>query len=85
MSDEVGWWRCSVCGEDWPAEAFRASGSAYIHRKRVCGACYEDLYPRHVTACTGCGGRMDTRGKFSAPTCRACRSAAKPATRKRAA
>lgn len=64
---------CSVCNEEWMPDAFRAGGTAFANRKRICGACYEERYPRRYVACTGCGRKMSTRGKRCAPMCRPCR------------
>lgn len=68
------WVRCDVCGDDWPEDAYRAGGSAYTNRKRMCGACFQERYPRRYVPCTGCGRKMSTRGKWTAPMCRPCRA-----------
>ena len=66
------WITCDVCGEEWTADAFTASGNAFTNRKRMCSACFLEMYPRRYVPCTGCGKRMSTRGKC-APMCRPCR------------
>lgn len=78
MSDEAEWIRCDACGDEWPPEAFRASGSAYHGKtgRRVCGACFDDFYPRRVVRCSVCGGRLSTRGYALHPAHRACQRAA---------
>lgn len=69
----VTWIRCDACAEEWPADAFKASGTAFTNCKRMCSACFEEHYPRRYVPCTGCGKRMSTRGKHE-PMCRPCRA-----------
>jgi hypothetical protein len=68
---------CHFCPEDenrWPASAFRLSGKAYTGDRRMCGACYEQKYPKRRVGCSSCGRAIYTRGNAPHPLCRACRS-----------
>lgn len=72
------WTECIVCHEEWPPRSFTAAGSAF-RRGNVCNACFLERYPEWWGECSGCGKKMHTRAKFSAPMCRPCRAERKVA------